>query len=265
MLPAVIRESTDWYQLAGWIRLCDYVETSERTEIEVDRLIDLLPAIDHERVLDVACGTGRIARHLARSGYAVTGIDSSEIAIELARLRIQAGNAPRFAVGDMRDLHEFRNYDAVLCLFNSFGYYDDRTNRRVLLEFAASARPNGIVVLTVPNIWRLASRTNAREWIDLGEGIYYLQEHTFDLLSSRYEATWHFVHVSGRLEVAQVTSRCYTPAELTAMMAAAGLSVEKVVDAPSGASLDPDSRELMIVSRRSGRDVRHSNDPDGSS
>lgn len=36
------------------------------------------------RVLDVACGAGRNALHLARLGFAVTGIDGSAVALERA-------------------------------------------------------------------------------------------------------------------------------------------------------------------------------------
>ena len=53
------------------------------------------------KLLDAGCGTGRYARELARRGYIVQGIDSSEELIDVARRSIgEAPEAVSFAVGD---------------------------------------------------------------------------------------------------------------------------------------------------------------------
>jgi SAM-dependent methyltransferase len=46
---------------------------------------DLLPAVAGERVLDIACGQGRMSRYLARLGADVTGIDVSAAMLSKAR------------------------------------------------------------------------------------------------------------------------------------------------------------------------------------
>jgi 2-polyprenyl-3-methyl-5-hydroxy-6-metoxy-1,4-benzoquinol methylase len=48
-------------------------------------LLELLPDPEGLRVLDVACGEGRLARELARRGAKVVGIDISSAQLELAR------------------------------------------------------------------------------------------------------------------------------------------------------------------------------------
>jgi 2-polyprenyl-3-methyl-5-hydroxy-6-metoxy-1,4-benzoquinol methylase len=45
----------------------------------------LLPAMTGDRVLDIACGQGRMSRYLARSGADVTGIDISAAMLGKAR------------------------------------------------------------------------------------------------------------------------------------------------------------------------------------
>jgi SAM-dependent methyltransferase len=45
----------------------------------------LLPAVAGDRVLDIACGQGRMSRHLARLGADVTGIDISAAMLGKAR------------------------------------------------------------------------------------------------------------------------------------------------------------------------------------
>ncbi|HEX8007165.1 MAG TPA: class I SAM-dependent methyltransferase, partial [Trebonia sp.] len=48
-------------------------------------LLDLLGPVAGQRVLDVACGHGRMSRELARQGGDVTGVDISERLIARAR------------------------------------------------------------------------------------------------------------------------------------------------------------------------------------
>jgi SAM-dependent methyltransferase len=60
---------------AGWERA-----------VEHDDLLALLPAVDGRRVLDLGCGTGHLARHLATRGAAeVIGLDVSERMLAVAR------------------------------------------------------------------------------------------------------------------------------------------------------------------------------------
>jgi SAM-dependent methyltransferase len=60
---------------AGWERAVEHAD-----------LLALLPNVDGRRVLDLGCGTGQLARHLATTGAAeVVGIDVSERMLALAR------------------------------------------------------------------------------------------------------------------------------------------------------------------------------------
>src|SRR5687767_13265326 len=79
-------------------------------------------------VLDVACGTGEHARHLAAQGFVVDGLDLDPAFVRIAEHKHPAG---QFFAGDMSDFHLSRRYDAVLCLFSSIGYLKtlDRVSR----------------------------------------------------------------------------------------------------------------------------------------
>jgi len=48
---------------------------------------ELLPLLSRGAALDLACGAGRHALLLAKQGYAVTGIDASEAALEIVETR----------------------------------------------------------------------------------------------------------------------------------------------------------------------------------
>lgn len=71
------------------------------------------------RVLDLCCGTGRIAAALAERGFRVTGIDGSEEMLRLAR-----GNAPtaEFIAADARAFDLPASFDGVVSLFDSLNH-----------------------------------------------------------------------------------------------------------------------------------------------
>ncbi|WP_261986951.1 class I SAM-dependent methyltransferase [Actinomadura sp. HBU206391] len=87
----------------------------EGQEAATEWLIDRLPP--GGRVLDVGCGTGApTARRLSEAGFEVTGIDISEVMLELARR-----NAPRatFLRLDMVDVDEsLGTFDAIVGFFS---------------------------------------------------------------------------------------------------------------------------------------------------
>lgn len=69
-------------------------------------------------VLDLPCGTGRLAETLLGEGFRVVGIDISQAMLEVARRKL-ARFGERFAtrVGDVHELarHEQGTYDVALC------------------------------------------------------------------------------------------------------------------------------------------------------
>lgn len=79
------------------------------------------------RILELGCGTGGHAEHLARLGFTVHGIDTSDgmLAGALARReRLPADCARRlsFSLGDARSVRLGQGFDAVVSLFHVMSY-----------------------------------------------------------------------------------------------------------------------------------------------
>lgn len=116
----------------------------DRSRADVGRIVDVLDVDGGDRVLDAPCGHGRIANLLAADGIAVTGIDRSERFVEMARTDAADRNVDvDYRVGDLRDLPVDGPFDAAVCWFTSFGYFDDADNRAVLAEYARVLAPGG--------------------------------------------------------------------------------------------------------------------------
>lgn len=183
---------------------------------EVAFVLRHLPLTDYRRVLDVACGVGRHARALASHDYDVLGIDRSEAAIEAAREG--APHGVRFLVHDMADLDvlEAEGFDAVLCLWQSFGYAGS-DDRAVLSAMARRLRPGGRLLLDVYNRDAIAGLPNEERGIRRGREVLTIRALEGDRLRVR-------LSYSDSEDRDEFEWRVFTPEELAAEATGCGLS-----------------------------------------
>lgn len=109
------------------------------------------------RILELACGTGRVAIHLARAGFQVTGIDTSEAMLAIARERL-AAEAPQirdrvFLVqADMRRFRLAGTFDLAIYAINSFMHLMTHQDQaRSLKCVARRLREGGLLAADIFN------------------------------------------------------------------------------------------------------------------
>lgn len=131
-----------------WFEL--FLETRPTTELETDFVVRQLPDPPYHTILDLCCGQGRHANRLAARGYAVTGVDVDVQALAIAR---QQATAPvRYLQHDMRHLKAVDgSFDAVILLWQSFGYFDEATNADILGQINRKLNPGGRLLLDIYN------------------------------------------------------------------------------------------------------------------
>ncbi len=226
--------------------------TPDREPAEVAGLVSYLELPPEARILDLACGYGRIAVPLARRGFQVTGLDLSEPLLAVGRERAtQAGVAVEWRRADMRDiLSEWSGrFDAVISIWNSFGYFtDDHENQRVLASAAQALKAGGRLLIDVSNRDRVVSTYRARDW-DERDGLALLQERSFDSVRglNRTDLTWH---EDGQRRQVQFAVRLYTATELTQMVTAAGLRPIAYYGDWTGAELTRESRHIILIAEK---------------
>lgn len=107
----------------------------------IDTLITYLHPKPEDHILDLACGKGRHAVYLNQKGYRVTGLDLS--AQNIAYARQFENERLQFFEHDMRNVFQTGNFNFILNLFTSFGYFDNETENAVALNAAATALKHG--------------------------------------------------------------------------------------------------------------------------
>ncbi len=141
----------------------------EKAQKEVTILKSILNLPDKAKILDIPCGTGRHSKLFAEDGYEVLGIDISPSCIEIARSK-SGSEKLSYHQGDMKNLSGYNNqFDCVLNLFSSFGYFStDAENEAVLQEMINALRPGGKLVLNVINRAWLLSNYKSSFWYKTG-------------------------------------------------------------------------------------------------
>jgi SAM-dependent methyltransferase len=157
----------DWQLPAGVDRgLWDYV-SSERVAREYDEALAGTPLLELDlrfaerhfpnpgRLVDLGCGTGRLAIHFAHHGYSCLAVDLSETMLDVLRTKAeQAGVAIDRLKANLVELDAVATagFDYAACMFSTLGMIRGEENRRRFLGHVRRIlKPGGVFVLHVHN------------------------------------------------------------------------------------------------------------------
>lgn len=155
----------DWFSIwfdSPYYHLLYKNRDGDEAGLFLTKLIAELNLKPQSRILDLACGKGRHSIFLRQLGYKVTGIDLSPTSIETANMYAQEGLS--FFVQDMREPISSEDFDVVLNLFTSFGYFDEPAdNVKVLQAVHQELKPNGLFLIDFMNSEKVCRTLVAHE------------------------------------------------------------------------------------------------------
>jgi SAM-dependent methyltransferase len=245
-----------WYATAFDAASADMAWT-DRTGPEVDRVAKILQPRGDERVLDLACGSGRHSLELRRRGFEVVGADISPDLIEIAGRDAAEENLDvDFALSDLRDLEFENEFDLVLNLNDgAIGYLEsDEENLRTFEVISRALRPGGRNLIQLPNVLYAKERLPQRSWIPASDMIE-LVEHRWDKKARRMEGKMvaaRFGEVlDDSLDGIEFSQRLYSVDELRQIYASVGMELLTVYHG-SGRPREPKAGqfEVFVEARR---------------
>jgi len=205
-------------------------------------------------VLDLCCGPGRHSLPLARLGLSVTGLDISvpyllEARAKARKLRLRA----RFVHGDMRRVPFRGEFDAALCMFTSFGYFERLSDElKVLRGVARALKPGGRFLIDVVDRRWLARNWTPKDWHFLDDGGFLLEERSADSARRRTQVRWVRVFPDGGSMERSFSLRQYDAAELSALLRNAGLRPLKAWGDFDGSRPNAATRRIILLSKKPG-------------
>jgi SAM-dependent methyltransferase len=148
-----MKKPRDWYNIwfdSPYYHLLYINRDSDEAGGFLTRLVKLLALESGCKILDLACGKGRHSIFLRQLGFDVTGVDLSPANIAAASNYNQQGL--QFLEHDMRDPLPGYQFDIVLNLFTSFGYFENPDeNLKVLSAVHSELKDGGLLVIDFMN------------------------------------------------------------------------------------------------------------------
>lgn len=227
----------------------DYLVPPEMTRREAEMVRRILGPHPACRILDCPCGYGRHGALLNQHYPRFFGLDLSLDCLQ----RCQKGNSAHPLVrGDMRCLpFADCSFDAILHLFNSFGYFSPSENLRVLREFQRILASRGTLLLEV---------TNLRPFI---EALKYSPRTCQQIHNVKITEDWAYsrrtrrvtnhtrIQMPGTDVRRSYSVRLYSLPEMEALFRQAGLEIREVMGDTEGSPYVADeSGQMILVGRK---------------
>ncbi len=127
------------------------------------------------KILELACGSGRVLLPLVQEGYEVTGVDTSIVMLDIARARVQDANVVErctLVQQDISTLHLSQKFRLAFIALGSFAHITTRKTQQLALSaIRAHLSPGGTFIMDISN-------ADARYMEDLGNHML-------------HQGTWH--------------------------------------------------------------------------
>ncbi|HEY8946189.1 MAG TPA: class I SAM-dependent methyltransferase [Polyangiaceae bacterium] len=189
-------------------------------------------------VLDLGCGTGRHAFHLAEMGYDVTGVDRSKEMLDVARASAVTGSgSPRFAQGDVRSVRLGGEFDVVVSLFHVLCYMTSNDDlRQAFTTIREHLKPGGLFLFDAwygPAVLSDRPAVRIKRLEDESIAVTRLAEPVMHANENRVDVNYHvFVKEKASGQVSELREthnlRYFFAPELALVAEACGLRIREV-------------------------------------
>lgn len=218
-------------------------------------------------ILELACGTGRIVRHLARAGHTVTGLDISRPMLALARdqLSMEPPDVQARVTLVEQDMRHFRlsaRFRLAILAINSFMHLMTRRDQQRCLKCTRRyLAAGGLLVIDVFNpdlaLYDSAGRSFYERTMDdpaTGSTVTKLVSTHIDRRRQVNHITFHYDEtIAGQQQIrhtAAISQHYLYNHEMADLLRTCGYTVERVFGGFARTDWTPDSQKMIFLARR---------------
>ncbi len=202
-------------------------------------------------VLDLCCGPGRCSVPLAKKGYDVTGVDLSPFLLNKAKSYARKAKVNiELIQNDMRDFIRPYEFDLVISMYSSFGYFEDKQEDLLVLKnIFTNLKPGGSLLMDMGSKERLArifQPTVSNTWPD---GTITINKHTVLDNFTRIKNEWIIIgkNKTSRFEF---TDTIYSGQEIIDRLEIAGFKNIKLYGSLDGDEYGLNAQRLIAVASK---------------
>jgi SAM-dependent methyltransferase len=246
-----MKNQNSWYNQDRFWELFEPILFNQQRQsgakVEVEKVVNLLKIQQNDRILDLCCGTGRHSLELARRGFSVIGVDRTASYIEKAKQKAENENLQaEFVVSDMREYCQPNNFNIVINLFGSFGYFEDLADdQRVVDNVYASLYSGGKFLIETTGKEILAREFQERDWWEEDDTLV-LAERKLYQSWSRIQTRWIVIKGDQRVEHT-VSVRSYSASELSGLLSSCGFVNVQVYGDLEARNYDHEAKRLVVI------------------
>jgi SAM-dependent methyltransferase len=246
-----------------YVRLYDVSPPDWPGEIAFYRALASEAKAEGREVLEVACGTGRVAFRLAQDGARTTGLDLCEEMLSLARAKSVGCPNAQWVQGDMRSFELGRRYGLAIIPAHSFQFMLTPDAQSSCLRCVnRHLVPGGKLVIHLDHqdvrwlgglVDRNAVPEAGREGIDPVDGHRIRPSHAWAFEPSTQTATvarsWEDLDTGQRWELEPMALHCAFRFEIEHLLCRADFAVDAVCGGFCGEALTDASSEMIWIAR----------------
>lgn len=223
--------------------------TEARTAVECERIVQYCQLDPGQRILDLACGHGRHANALTRRGFEVVGIDMNSRFIDIAREEAQREKLnTEFVEGDILHIGYRENFDAVLLLYNTLGFFNEADSGELFHRIATALRPGGRAFIDTRNRDNELKNLIPYQVTEKGEDLM-IDRLSFDPLTGTTTNQRTYLKDGVRYDT-PFTMYSYHFQDLERMISCSGLEIEQVFGGWKQEPFDATARRMILILKK---------------
>jgi len=223
--------------------------SEEKTRREAGVLAHALSLRPGDRVLDVACGAGRLSHVLSQLDVTMAGVD--RVPALVAEASSRALPPTSFSCANVEEMSYASEFDAAFCVGTSFGYSDDAANLQFLCAVARSLKPSGRFLLQTTLVSEIFFRSLRPISVSRHGEVLMRRSMSYDHLAGRLVTEYRFSRGSA-VECKTATFRVYSSCDLARMCETAGLIPVSLMNKDCSHPFGFEASHLTLVARRLG-------------